>query len=111
MTNDEKHKFYNIKNGNEVYHFDERISLEEVVEQLNHFMDLKYNYSYSELLKELDELKTEDSRLCNIISGLHNDIGDYKNKIKRQDTVINIQWDIITSLMELKGWWNDCDGI
>lgn len=101
--NDEKHKMYYIKNGDEVYYFDERISLEEVVEQLNHFMDLKYNYSYSELLKELDELKMEDSRLCNIISDLHNDIGDCNEKIKRQDMIINIQWDIITSLMELKG--------
>lgn len=94
---------YHIKNGDEIYYFDEQISLEEVVEQLNHFMDLKYNYSYSELLKELDELKTEDRRLCNIICDLHNDMGDYEEKIKKQQMIINIQWDIIASLMELKG--------
>lgn len=100
--NDEKHKMYYIKNGDEVYYFDEQISLEEVVDQLNHFVDLKYDYSYSELLKELDELKTEDRRLCNIISNLHNDMGDCEEKIEKQQMIINIQWDIITSLMELK---------
>lgn len=79
------------------------LTAREVVDQLNHFVDLEYNYSYSELLKELDELKTEDKRLCNIISNLHNDMGDYEEKIKKQQMIINIQWDIITSLMELKG--------
>ena len=99
--NDEKHKiFYNIKNDNEVYYFDERISLEEVIEQLNHFMN---NYSYPTPLQELEELKTEGRQLCNVISNLHSDIRNYNEKIEKQEKIINIQWDIITSLMELKG--------
>ena len=99
--NDEKHKmFYNIKNDNEVYYFDERISLEEAIEQLIHFMN---NYSYPTPLQELEELKTEDRRLCNVISDLHSDIRNYNEKIKKQEKIINIQWDIITSLMKLKG--------
>ena len=101
ISNDEKYKiFYNIKNDNEVYYFDERISLEEVVEQLNYFMN---NYSFPTPLQELEELKTEDRRLCNVISDLHSDIRNYNEKIKKQERIINIQWDIITSLMELKG--------
>ena len=101
ISNDEKHKIiYNIKNDNEVYYFDERISLEEVVEQLNYFMN---NYSYPTPLQELEELKTEDRRLCNVINDLHSDIRNYNEKIKKQERIINIQWDIITSLMELKG--------
>lgn len=79
------------------------LTAREVVDQLNHFVDLKYDYSYSELLKELDELKAEDKRLCNIISNLHNDMGDCEEKIEKQQMIINIQWDIITSLMKLKG--------
>lgn len=101
ISNDEKYKiFYNIKNDNEVYYFDERISLEEVIEQLNYFMN---NYSYPTPLQELEELKTEDRRLCNVINDLHSDIRNYNEKIKKQEKIINIQWNIITSLMELKG--------
>ena len=101
ISNDEKHKiFYNIKNDNEVYYFNERISLEEAIEQLNYFMN---NYSYPTPLQELEELKTEDRRLCNVINDLHSDIRNYNEKIKKQERIINIQWDIITSLMELKG--------
>ena len=61
------------------------------------------NYSYPTPLQELEELKTEDRRLCNVINDLHRDKRNYNEKIKKQERIINIQWDIITSLMELKG--------
>lgn len=52
---------------------------------------------------EIEELEKEDKRLCNVISDLHDDIRRYDRKIKKQQMLINIQWDIIASLMELKG--------
>lgn len=58
------------------------------------------NDEKDKIIKELEE---EDKRLCNIISDFHNDMGDYEEKIKKQQMIINIQWDIIISLMELKG--------
>lgn len=58
------------------------------------------NDEKDKIIKELEE---EDKRLCNIISNLYNDMGDYEEKIKKQQMIINIQWDIIASLMELKG--------
>lgn len=58
------------------------------------------NDEKDKIIKELEE---EDKRLCNIISNLHNDISDCEEKIEKQQMIINIQWDIITSLMKLKG--------
>lgn len=56
-----------------------------------------------QLSERLNELEKEDKRLCNVISDLHDDIERYDRKIKKQQMLINIQWDIIASLMELKG--------
>jgi uncharacterized protein (UPF0335 family) len=53
--------------------------------------------------ERINELEKEDKRLCNVISDLHDDIRRYDRKIKKQQMLINIQWDIIACLMELKG--------
>lgn len=53
--------------------------------------------------KIIEELKEEDKRLNQIIINLHDDIATYKQKIQKQNMIINIQWDIIACLMELKG--------
>lgn len=53
--------------------------------------------------KIIEELKEEDKRLNQIIINLHDDIATYKQKIQKQHMIINIQWDIIACLMELKG--------
>jgi hypothetical protein len=53
--------------------------------------------------KLIEELNTENNRLCKVISDLHDDIRKYDRKVKKQQMLINIQWDIIASLMELKG--------
>lgn len=51
----------------------------------------------------IEELEEEDKRLNQIIINLHDDIREYKQKIQKQHMIINIQWDIIACLMELKG--------
>lgn len=57
----------------------------------------------NEMDKMIEELKEEDKRLNQIIINLYDDIGRYKQKIQKQHMIINIQWDIIACLMELKG--------
>lgn len=51
----------------------------------------------------IEELEEEDKRLNQIIINLYDDIAKYKQKIQKQQMIINIQWDIIACLMELKG--------
>ena len=41
------------------------------------------------------------------IINLHDDIRGYKQKVQKQHMMINIQWDIIACLMELKGVIDD----
>ena len=57
--------------------------------------------------ERINELEKEDKRLCNVISDLHDDLRKYDRKVKKQQMLINIQWDIIASLMELKGVIDD----
>lgn len=57
----------------------------------------------NEIDKMIEELEEEDKRLNQIIINLHDDIARYKQKIQKQHMIINIQWDIIACLMELKG--------
>lgn len=57
----------------------------------------------AKLKAEIEELEKEDKRLCNVISDLHDDLRKYDRKVKKQQMLINIQWDIIACLMELKG--------
>lgn len=57
----------------------------------------------------IEELEEEDKRLNQIIINLHDDIREYKQKIQKQHMIINIQWDIIACLMELKGVIEDDD--
>lgn len=57
----------------------------------------------NEIDKSIEELEEEDKRLNQIIINLHDDIREYKQKIQKQHMIINIQWDIIACLMELKG--------
>lgn len=89
-----------FKNGTCV--FNQRLgfaySVDEIVEVLNALSDVE---------DENDELKKEDKRLNNIIIELHDDIRKYNTKVKKQQMLINIQWDIIASLMELKGVMED----
>lgn len=59
--------------------------------------------------KMIKELEEEDKRLNQIIINLHDDIATYKQKIQKQHMIINIQWDIIACLMELKGVIEDDD--
>ena len=58
-------------------------------------------------IKELEELREEDKRLNQVIINLHDDIRKYKQKVQKQHMIINIQWDIIACLMELKGVIDD----
>lgn len=57
----------------------------------------------------IEELEEEDKRLNQIIINLYDDIARYKQKIQKQHMIINIQWDIIACLMELKGVIEDDD--
>ena len=57
----------------------------------------------------IEDLEEEDKRLNQIIINLHDDIATYKQKIQKQNMIINIQWDIIACLMELKGVIEDDD--
>lgn len=63
----------------------------------------------NEINKMIEELEEEDKRLNQIIINLHDDITRYKQKIQKQHMIINIQWDIIACLMELKGVIEDDD--
>lgn len=63
----------------------------------------------NEIDKMIEELEEEDKRLNQIIINLHDDIREYKQKIQKQHMIINIQWDIIACLMELKGVIEDDD--
>lgn len=63
----------------------------------------------NEIDKMIEELEEEDKRLNQIIINLHDDISKYKQKIQKQNMIINIQWDIIACLMELKGVIEDDD--
>ena len=51
----------------------------------------------------IEELRAEDKRLNDVITNLHNELRQKDKKIKKQYMIINIQWDIIACLMELKG--------
>ena len=51
--------------------------------------------------KIIKDLKAEDRRLCMIISNLHTEIGNYNEKIEKQDHIIDTQQDIINNLIEL----------
>lgn len=61
------------------------------------------NDEKEQILKRINELEKEDKRLNEVINDLHDDIRSYNRKVKKQNMLINIQWDIIASLMELKG--------
>lgn len=56
---------------------------------------------------EIEELKAEDKRLNEIIINLHKKLTKYDKRIKKQNMIINIQWDMIACLMELKGVLDD----
>lgn len=51
----------------------------------------------------IEDLKAEDKRLNDVIINLHKELKQYDKKVKKQHMIINIQWDIIACLMELKG--------
>lgn len=51
----------------------------------------------------IEDLRAEDKRLNQVIINLHNELRQYDKKVKKQQMIINIQWDIIACLMELKG--------
>ncbi len=51
----------------------------------------------------IEDLRAEDKRLNDVIINLHNELRQYDKKVKKQHMIINIQWDIIACLMELKG--------
>lgn len=100
MQSNEKCEGYNIKDG-EVYYYDEKITLEEVVSHLNYFIEKGYNASYKDMLEEIKELKTEDKRLCMIISNLHNKIAGYNEKIEKQKRIIKTQQEVINNLVKI----------
>lgn len=51
----------------------------------------------------IEDLRAEDKRLNDVIINLHNELRQKDKKIRKQNMVIGIQWDIIACLMELKG--------
>ena len=51
--------------------------------------------------KIINDLKAEDRRLCMVISNLYTEIGNYNEKIEKQERVIKTQQDIINNLIEL----------
>lgn len=51
--------------------------------------------------KIIKDLKAEDRRLCMIISNLYTEIGNYNEKIEKQEQIIHTQQDIINNLIEL----------
>lgn len=53
--------------------------------------------------KIINELKEEDKRLNEIIINLHKELRQKDDKVKKQNMIINIQWDMIACLLELKG--------
>lgn len=55
----------------------------------------------------IEELKEENKRLNQVIINLHDDIRRYKQKVKMQDNIIDIQQEIIKSFCELVGMIND----
>ena len=57
--------------------------------------------------KIIEDYKAEDKRLNDVIINLHNELRQYDKKVKKQQMIINIQWDIIACLMELKGMIED----
>ena len=54
-------------------------------------------------MNNIEELRAEDKRLNDVIINLHKELRQYDKKVKKQQMIINIQWDIIACLMELKG--------
>lgn len=53
--------------------------------------------------KIIEELQAEEQRLNEIIINLHEQLAEYDKKVKKQNMIINIQWDLIACLLELKG--------
>jgi len=51
----------------------------------------------------IEDYRAEDKRLNDVIINLHDELRQYDKKVKKQHMIINIQWDIIACLMELKG--------
>ena len=45
----------------------------------------------------------EDKRLNDVITNLQDELRQNSKEVKKQHMIINIQWDIIACLMELKG--------
>lgn len=55
----------------------------------------------------IEDLRADYKRLNEVIINLHNELRQYDKKVKKQHMIINIQWDIIACLMELKGVIDD----
>lgn len=53
--------------------------------------------------KIIEDYRAEDKRLNDVIINLQDELRQYDKKVKKQQMIINIQWDIIACLMELKG--------
>ena len=51
----------------------------------------------------IEDLRAEEKRLNEIIINLQDELTQNSKEIKKQNMIINIQWDIIACLMELKG--------
>ena len=52
--------------------------------------------------KIIEELRQEDERLNQVIIDLHKDLRKCNRQIKKQSMLINVQWDIINCMMDLK---------
>ena len=50
----------------------------------------------------IEELRQEDERLNQVIINLHKDLRKCNRQIKKQSMLINVQWDIISCMMDLK---------
>ena len=67
----------------------------------------EYKCKVDDLEASNDEFKVEDKRLCDVVSGLHDEIRLYHDKLHKQNKILALQYEIIESYKEMVKVYDD----
>ena len=74
----------------------------EILKMLN-----EYKCRVDDLERSNEEFKVEDKRLCDVVSGLHDEIRLYHDKLHMQNRILALQNEIIESYKEIVKVYDD----
>lgn len=74
----------------------------EIIKRLN-----EYNDKVNDLETSNKKFKVEDKRLCDVISGLHDEIRLYHDKLHKQNKILSLQNEIIEFYKEMVKVYDD----